>query len=82
MITPPVTPVPITGHPDAGAASHTLVQGELRWTVIRSFLARGPRSAVSGFIRMLLQIKVIANPERAPAARARVTARCPAKAQG
>jgi hypothetical protein len=42
VITPPVTSVPIPGHPDAIAVSHVLNQPRLQWTIVRSFTAHGP----------------------------------------
>ena len=41
VITPPVTSMPIAGHPDTIAMSHTLIQPGLQWTVVRSFTAHG-----------------------------------------
>ena len=44
VLIPPVAPVPILGHPDTTAFSHTFEQPakNLRWTVLRAFTAHGP----------------------------------------
>jgi hypothetical protein len=43
VLTPPVTPAPIPGHPEAASFSHALERDQdVSLTVVRAFMARGP----------------------------------------